>query len=113
MQVMRTHTETLLDTLRDIAQVNNTHIFTSADFSVGTQMEGLHFNLRLQTVSADGESSSSEADQDNSGALIRDSFPRRPSSPTRPSSLSPLPEAALSALRSAVTNKTLQLQVTC
>uniref|UniRef100_A0A3P9BZZ5 Ciliary rootlet coiled-coil, rootletin n=1 Tax=Maylandia zebra TaxID=106582 RepID=A0A3P9BZZ5_9CICH len=110
MQMMRTHTETLLDTLRDIAQVNNTHIFTSADFSVGTQMEGLHFNLRLQTVSADGESSSSEADQDNSGALIRDSFPRRPSSPTRPSSLSPLPEAALSALRSAVTNKTLQLQ---
>ncbi|TNN85556.1 Rootletin [Liparis tanakae] len=94
MQAMRAHTETLLDTLRDIAQ----------------------------TVMSDGESSS-EADQDNSGAPLlalirgfshhRSSSSRGSSSPSRASSLAPLSEAALSALRSAVTNKTLHLQVTC
>lgn len=71
---------------------------------------------------SEGESSS-QADQDNCGApllaLLRSSFhqrsssPRRSLSPSRPCSLAPLPEAALSALHSAVTNKTLQLQVTC
>ncbi|MEQ2212215.1 hypothetical protein XENOCAPTIV_027592 [Xenoophorus captivus] len=74
------------------------------------------------TVLSDGESSS-EADQDSLAApllaLIRDSSPRRSSSSLKlaalpeASLLSPLPDAALSALRSAVTNKTLQLQVTC
>lgn len=70
-----------------------------------------------QTVLSDGESSS-EADQDNSGTplmpLIRgpSSSPRRSTSPSRASSLVPVPDSALSALRSAVTNKTLQLQVT-
>ncbi|CAG06853.1 unnamed protein product, partial [Tetraodon nigroviridis] len=88
VQLMTTHTESLLDTLRDIAQ----------------------------TVLPEGDSSS-EADQENSGApllaLFHGSSPRRSASPSRPSSLPLLPDSALSALRSAVTNKALQLQVTC
>ncbi|MED6270511.1 hypothetical protein CHARACLAT_011138, partial [Characodon lateralis] len=90
-QLIRAHSEILLDTLRDIAQ----------------------------TVLSDGELSS-EADQDSLVApllaLIRDSSPRCSSFSLKlaalpeASLLSPLPDAALSALRSAVTNKTLQLQ---
>lgn len=75
-----------------------------------------------QTLLSDGESSS-EADQDNSAAPLlaffcdssphRSTSPRRPPSPPQGSSSSPLPDTALSALRSAVRNKALQLQVTC
>lgn len=67
-------------------------------------------------VLSDGESSS-EADQDTAGtpllALVNSS-PHCAASPrrSRPSSLAPLPEAALSALCSAVTGKMHQLQVT-
>ncbi|KAK6321426.1 hypothetical protein J4Q44_G00084020 [Coregonus suidteri] len=91
MQVMRAHTETLLDTLRDIAQ----------------------------TVLSDGDSSS-EADQENTGAPLlallhgssphRSSSPQQSTSPSRYSSLAPVPEASLSALRSAVNSRHLQLQ---
>lgn len=69
-----------------------------------------------QTVLQEGDSSS-EADQDNSGApllaLFHGSSPRGSTSPSRSSSQPLLPDSALSALRSAVNNKTLQLQVTC
>lgn len=69
-----------------------------------------------QSVLQEGDSSS-EADQENSGtpllALFHSSSTRRSTSPSRSSSQALLPDSALSALRSAVTNKTLQLQVTC
>lgn len=69
-----------------------------------------------QSVLQEGDSSS-EADQENSGtpllALFHSSSMRRSTSPSRSSSQALLPDSALSALRSAVTNKTLQLQVTC
>lgn len=70
--------------------------------------------LVRQTVLPEGDSSS-EADQENSGspllALFHGSSPRRSTSPSRSKSQPLLPDSALSALRSAVTNKTLQLQV--
>lgn len=116
MQLIKAHSDALRDTLRDIAQVNVTQWTPPPRF-----MAGPHVRFVSQTVLSDGESSS-EADQDNSSApllaLICDSSPHRSTSPRRPpsppqSSSSSLPDAALSALRSAVRNKALQLQVTC
>lgn len=65
-------------------------------------------------VLADGDSSS-EADQDPGAPLLalvhRRSSSRRSSSPSRLSSETLLPEGVLCALRSAITNRQLQLQV--
>ncbi|KAG7251528.1 hypothetical protein CRUP_014964, partial [Coryphaenoides rupestris] len=103
MQALRTQTQPLVDTLRDIAQA----------------------------IVSEGESSS-EADQDNSGepllSLLRGSCALRSMSPpcasspphttattssissTSTFSITILPEAGLSALRSAVAHRQLQLQ---
>lgn len=112
MQMMKTHTESLLDTLRDIAQVS----CTANTLAVRGRGRTFMSVFICQSVLQEGDSSS-EADQENSGtpllALFHSSSTRRSTSPSRSSSQALLPDSALCALRSAVTNKSLQLQVTC